>query len=135
MVWENAAIDNTVKGQCIYHFRNSRMIKYWKFYFIKIHYGFLFKNYGDDFLKLINLCCNCKVLAVINMIFNAPYTLLASWETHMQVKKQHLKPDMEQWIGSKLGKKYIKAVNCHSAYLTYMQSTSFKMLGWMTHKL
>ena len=104
MVWENAATDNTVKGQCIYHFRNSRMIKYWKFYFIKIHYGFLFKNYGDDFLKLINLCCNCKVLAVINMIFNAPYTLLASWETHMQVKKQHLKPDMEQWIGSKLGK-------------------------------
>ena len=42
---------------------------------------------------------------------------------------------MEQWIGSKLGKEYIKAVNCHPAYLAYMQSTSCKMLGWMKHKL
>ena len=75
MVWENAAIDNTVKGQCIYHFRNSRMLKYWKFYFIKIHYGFLFKNHGDDFFKLINLCSNCKLLAVINMIFKCPIHL------------------------------------------------------------
>ena len=42
----------------------------------------------------------------------------------MQVKKQQLKPDMKQWTGSKLGKEYIKAVYCHPAYLTYMQSTS-----------
>ena len=42
----------------------------------------------------------------------------------MQVKKQHLELDMEQWNGSKLGKEYNKAVYCHSAYLTYMQSTS-----------
>ena len=42
---------------------------------------------------------------------------------------------MEQWTGSKLGKEYLKAVYCHSAYLTYTQSTSCKMLGWMTHKL
>ena len=42
---------------------------------------------------------------------------------------------MEQWNGSKLGKEYIKAVYCHPAYLTYMQSTSGKMLGWMKHKL
>ena len=53
----------------------------------------------------------------------------------MQVKKQQLELDMEQQTGSKLGKKYIKAVYCHSAYLTYMQSTSCKMLGWMKHKL
>ena len=46
----------------------------------------------------------------------------------MQVKKQHLEPDMEQQTGSKLGKEYIKAVYCHSAYLTYMQSTSCQML-------
>ena len=39
----------------------------------------------------------------------------------MQVKKQQLVPDMEQWTGSKLGMVYIKAVYCHSAYLTYMQ--------------
>ena len=53
----------------------------------------------------------------------------------MQVKKQQLKPDMEQWTGSKLGKEYIKAVYCHLAYLTYMQQTSCEMLGWMSHKL
>ena len=50
----------------------------------------------------------------------------------MQVKKQQLELDMEQWFGSKLGKKYVKAVDCHSAYLTSMQGTSCKMLGWMT---
>ena len=53
----------------------------------------------------------------------------------MQVKKQQLEQDMEQWTGSKLGKEYVKAVYCHPAYLTYMQSTSFEMLGWMKHKL
>ena len=53
----------------------------------------------------------------------------------MQVKKQQLELDMEQWIGSKLGKEYIKAVYCHPGYLTYMQSTSCEMLGWINHKL
>ena len=48
----------------------------------------------------------------------------------MQVKKQQLELDMEQQTGSKLGKEYIKAVYCHLAYLTYMQSTSWEMLGW-----
>ena len=48
----------------------------------------------------------------------------ASWEICMQVKKQQLKPDMEQLTGSKLGKEYIKAVYCHTAYLTFMQSAS-----------
>ena len=52
----------------------------------------------------------------------------------MQVKKQQLEVDMEQQTGSKLGK-YIKAVYCHPAYLTYMQSISCEMLGWMKHKL
>ena len=47
-------------------------------------------------------------------------TLPASWEICMQVKKQQLKPDMEQWTGTKLGKEYIKAVYCHPAYLTYI---------------
>ena len=46
-----------------------------------------------------------------------------------------VKPDMEQQIGSKLGKEYIKAVYCHPAYLTYMESTSCKIPGWMKHKL
>ena len=53
----------------------------------------------------------------------------------MQVKKQQLELDMEQHTGSKLGKEYIKAVYCHPAYLTFMQSTSCKMPGWMKHKL
>ena len=53
----------------------------------------------------------------------------------MQVKKQQLEPDMEQRTGSKLGKEYIKAVYCHPAYLTYVQSTSYEMPGWMKHKL
>ena len=43
--------------------------------------------------------------------------------------------DMEQQTGFKLGKKYIKAVYCHPACLTYMQNTLCKMLGWMKHKL
>ena len=53
----------------------------------------------------------------------------------MQVKKQQSELDMEQQTGSRLGKEYIKAVYCHPAYLTYMQSTSCKMPGWMKHKL
>ena len=53
----------------------------------------------------------------------------------MQVKKQQLAPDMEQGTGFKSGKEYVKAVYCHPAYLTYMQSTSCKMPGWMKHKL
>ena len=53
----------------------------------------------------------------------------------MKVKNQQLEPDMEQRTSSKLGKEYFKAVYCYSAYLTYMQSTSCKMLGWMKHKL
>ena len=48
-------------------------------------------------------------------------TLPASWETYMQVKKQELELNMEQQTGSKLGKEYVKAVYCHSAYLTYMR--------------
>ena len=53
----------------------------------------------------------------------------------MQDKKQDLELDMEQWTGSKLEKEYIKAICCHSAYLTSVQSTSHQMSGWMNHKL
>ena len=53
----------------------------------------------------------------------------------MQVKMEQLELDMEQQTGSKLGKEYIKPVYCHPSYLTYMQSTSREMLGWMKHKL
>ena len=62
-------------------------------------------------------------------------TLSASWETCMRVKKQQLEPDLEQQTGSKLGKEYVKAIYCHPAYLTYMQSTWYEMPSWMKHKL
>ena len=62
-------------------------------------------------------------------------TLPACCETCMQVKKQQLEPDMEQQTSSKLGKEYVKAVYCHPAYLTYMQSTSCEMPGCMKHKM
>ena len=52
----------------------------------------------------------------------------------MQVKKQQLELDMKL-TGSKLGKEYVKAVYCHPAYLTSMQSTSWETLGWKKHKL
>ena len=53
----------------------------------------------------------------------------------MQVKKKQLELDMEQWIGSKSEKEYVKPVYCHPAYLTYMQNESREMMGWMKHKL
>ena len=53
----------------------------------------------------------------------------------MQVRKQQLKLGMEQQTGSKSGKEYVKAVYCHPAYSTYMQTTSCEMPGWMKHKL
>ena len=53
----------------------------------------------------------------------------------MQVRKQQLEMDKEQQTGSKSGKEYVKAVYCHPAYLTYMQSISCEMPGWMKHKL
>ena len=53
----------------------------------------------------------------------------------MQVRRQQLDLDMEQQTGSKQGKEYVKAVYCHPAYLTYMQSTSCEIPGWMKHKL
>ena len=59
----------------------------------------------------------------------------ASWETCVQIKNQQLEPDMEQLTGSKLRKEYVKVVYCHPTYLTYIQSTSYKMPSCMSHKL
>ena len=58
-------------------------------------------------------------------------TLPVSWETWMQVKKQQLEFDMEELTGSKLGKKFDKAIYCHPVYLISMQSISCKIPGWM----
>ena len=70
-----------------------------------------------------------------NVVQCSHLTLPASWESCKQDKKQQLELDMEKQTGSKLGKEHVKAVYCHSAYLTYLQSTSCEMLGWMNHKL
>ena len=56
-------------------------------------------------------------------------TLPASWEICVPVKKQQFETDMEQWTGSKSGKEYVRAVYCHHAYLTCMQSASWETLG------
>ena len=53
----------------------------------------------------------------------------------VQVKKQQLELDMEQQTGSRSGKEYVKAIYCHAAYLTYMQGTSWEILGWKKHEL
>jgi len=62
-------------------------------------------------------------------------TLPAFWEIWMLVKRQELEPDTEQKTDSKLGKEYVKVLYCHPVYLTYMQSTSWEMLGWLKHNL
>ena len=62
-------------------------------------------------------------------------TWSASWEICIQVRKQQLELDIEQQTGSKSEKEYVKAVHCHPASLTCMQSTSLEMLGWMKPKL
>ena len=61
--------------------------------------------------------------------------ILVFWERCMQVKKQKLETDMEEQNGSNLEKEIIKAVYCHLAYLTSVESTSCEMSGWMKHKL
>ena len=67
---------------------------------------------------------NWKILQEMGI----PDHLTCLLRTYMQVRKQQLEVDMEQQTGSKSGKEYIKAVYCHLAYLTCMQSTSCKML-------
>ena len=64
-----------------------------------------------------------------------PDHLTCLWRNVFAGQKQQLEPDMEQLTGSKLGQVYDKAVYCHSVYLTYMQSISCEMLGWMNLKL
>ena len=80
-----------------------------------------------DYAKAFD-CVDCNKLWKFFKRWEYQTTLPASWEVCMQVKKQQLELDMEQQTGSKSGKEYVKAVYCHSAYLTYMQSTSWETL-------
>ena len=83
-----------------------------------------------DYTKAFD-CVDHKKMWKILKEMGIPDHLTASWEICMQVKKQPLEADMKQQTGSKLGKQYVKAVYCHPAYLTYMQSISWEMLGWI----
>ena len=87
-----------------------------------------------DYAKVFDCVDHNKLWKILKR-WEYQTTLPVSWEICMQVKKQQLELDMEQWTISKLGKKYVKAVYCHHAYLTYMQSTSCEMPGWMKHIL
>ena len=87
-----------------------------------------------DYAKAFDCVDHSKLLKILQEM-GIPTTWPASWEICMQVRKQQLELDMEQQTGSKSGKEYIKAVYCHPAYLTYMQSTSWEILGWKKHKL
>ena len=87
-----------------------------------------------DYAKAFD-CVDHSRLCIVLQEMGIPYHLTCLWDICMQVKKQQLEADMEQQTGSKLEKEYVKAVYCHPAYSTYMQRTSFKMPGWMEHKL
>ena len=87
-----------------------------------------------DYAKAFD-CVDHNTLWKILKEMGKPDHLTCLLRTCMQARKQQLELDMEQQTGSKMGKEYIKAIYCHCAYLTYMQSTSCKMLGWMKHKL
>ena len=81
-----------------------------------------------DYAKALD-CVNHNKLWKILQEMGIPEYCPAFWKICMQDKKQQLELEMEQWTGSKLGKEFIKAVYCHPAYLTYIQSTSWEMLG------
>ena len=76
-----------------------------------------------DYVKAFDCVDHNKLWEILKR-WEYQTTFPASWGICMQVKKQQLEPDMEQWTGSKSGKEYVKAVYCHPAYLTSMQSTS-----------
>ena len=91
---------------------------------------FCFIDYTKAFDVWITINCG-KFLKEMGI----PDHLTCLWDICTQVKKQQLELEIEQQTGSKLRKEYVKAVYCHPAYLTYMQSTSWEMLGWMMHNL
>ena len=103
------------------HIKSKRIPEKIYFYFIDYAKAFVFVNHN----KLWKISKDMEI----------PDHLTCLLRNHMKVKKQLLESDMEQLNGSKLGKECVKAVYCHPAYITYMQSTPCEMLGWIKHKL
>ena len=93
----------------------------------KIYFCFI------DYAKAFDCVDHNKLWKILREMGIPDHTWPASWAICMQAKKQQLKLDTEQQTGSKSGKEYIKAVYCHPAYLTYLQSTSCEMVDWMKH--
>ena len=87
-----------------------------------------------DYCKAFD-CVDHNKLWKIFKEMGIPVYLICLLRNCMRVKEKQLEPDMEQWTGSKLGKEYAKAVYCHPAYLNFMQSISWEILGWMKQKL
>jgi len=87
-----------------------------------------------DYAKAFD-CVDHKQLWKVFKQMGIPDHLTCLWEICIQVKKQQLELDIKQQTVSKLGKEYVKAVYCYPIYLTYVQSTSWKMPGWMKQKL
>ena len=87
-----------------------------------------------DYTKAFDCLDHSKLLKILKEM-GIPDHLTCLLDIYMKVRKQQLELDMEQQTGSKLGKEFSKAAYCHPACLTYMQSTSCEMLGWMKHKL
>ena len=87
-----------------------------------------------DYAKVFD-CVNHNKLWRILQEMEISHHLTCLLRNLLQIRKQQSELDMEQQSGSKSGKEYVKAVYCHPAYLTYIQSTSYEMPGWMKHKL
>ena len=90
--------------------------------------------YFIDYAKAFECVSHNKLWKILQET-GIPDHLTAACETSLKVKTQQLELDFRQQTSSKLGKKYVKAVSSHFVYLTYMQSTSYEMPGWMKHKL
>ena len=109
------------------------LLKSLKLSYFKIVYNINFCF--TDYAKAFDCVDHNKLWKNSQRDGNSRSTYLPPETPVYRIKKLQLEPDMEQLTGSKLGKEYVKAVYCHPAYLTYRQSTSCEMQGWMNHKL
>ena len=87
-----------------------------------------------DYAKAFDCVDHTKLWKILKEI-GVPEHLTCFLRNPYSCQEETVRMDMEQQTGSKLGKEYVKAIHSHSAYLTYMQSTSCEMLGWMKHNL
>ena len=114
------AVQGTLQSLLQHHSSKSSVLPCSAFFTVQLSHPFM--TTGD--MTTTTNCGKDSLKSLFLKRWEYQTTLPATYETCMQVKKQQLEPDMEQQTGSKLGKEYIKAVYCHPAYVTSMQSTS-----------